>query len=190
MRRLIGRLSAAALLLTLAGGATAIRAAAPFTLSSSSFKDGDLLGVQHAGALPGKPNCVGKNVSPALRWSNLPEGTRSIAIVMVDPEGRNGLGVYHWVAYGIRPELGGFEQGAVSQDSAAYVGGLSTQGFGHYTGPCTPPGTTDHHYNFVAIATSLAPDALPPGLSYPDLLARLAGHTLASSGLVGRFHHP
>jgi phosphatidylethanolamine-binding protein (PEBP) family uncharacterized protein len=45
---------------------------------------------------PANPNCVGDNVSPQLSWSGAPDGTKSFALTMVDPEGRGGLGVFHW----------------------------------------------------------------------------------------------
>ncbi len=59
---------------------------------------------------------------------------------------------------------------------------------GHYSGPCTPPGTP-HHYTFVIIATDLEPSELPPGLSLADVQARLAGHAKAAAGLVGQFRN-
>src|SRR5689334_4627661 len=72
-----------------------------FTLSSSAFKDGTMLEKKNAGNNPKNPNCIGDNISPPLSWSNPPAGTKTYALVMVDPEGRGGLGVNHWVAYGI-----------------------------------------------------------------------------------------
>ncbi|MEO7640387.1 MAG: hypothetical protein ABIU07_03135, partial [Ramlibacter sp.] len=62
-----------------------------FTLSSPAFRDGGNLETRHAGNLKTNPNCVGSNVSPALSWSNAPAGTRSLAFVVVDPDGRSGL---------------------------------------------------------------------------------------------------
>ena len=59
-----------------------------FTLSSSSFKDGERLAVKNAGNNKANPNCVGENVSPPLAWANPPEGTKSYALLMFDPEGR------------------------------------------------------------------------------------------------------
>ena len=64
-----------------------------FTLSSPSFKDGERLATKNAGNNKSNPNCVGENVSPALSWSNPPEGTKSFAILMFDPEGRPPGGV-------------------------------------------------------------------------------------------------
>ena len=57
---------------------------------------------------------------------------------MEDPEGRGGAGVHHWVAYGIPASVTAFNEGEVSKKSDKYVGGKSTQGVGHYSGPCTP----------------------------------------------------
>ena len=65
---------------------------------------------EYAGARKENPNCLGPNVSPHLAWSNAPEGTRSYALYMSDPEGRLGLGVIHWVAYGIPASTSGFAE--------------------------------------------------------------------------------
>ena len=70
-----------------------------------------------------------------------------------------------------------------------YIGGKSTQGVATYSGPCTPPGSP-HHYTFVIIATDIEAKELPPGLTMPELWARLAGHTKGSAGLVGMFINP
>src|SRR4029450_12028991 len=104
------------------------------------------------------------NVSPQLSWTAGPAGIKSYALTMVDPEGRAGLGVFHWVAYGIPPTVTSFAEGEVSKESDKYVGGKSPQGVGHYSGPCTPPGSP-HHYTFMIIATDLDPKELRPGLT-------------------------
>ena len=96
-----------------------------FTLSSSSFKDGERLAVKNAGNNKANPNCVGENVSPPLAWANPPEGTKSYALLMFDPEGRPPGGVSHWVAYGIPVSVTGFAEGEVSKPDK-YVGGQST----------------------------------------------------------------
>ena len=175
------------------GGHHAFGAAAPFKLTSSTFRDGTMMPTKIAnknqpGAQP-NPNCVGENVSPELSWSGAPEGTKSFALTMVDPEGRGGLGVFHWVAYGIPANVTSFAEGEVSKPSEKYVGGKSTQGVGYFSGPCTPPGSP-HHYTFKIIATDLDPKELPPGLTLPELDAKLAGHAKGAAGLVGLFTHP
>jgi Raf kinase inhibitor-like YbhB/YbcL family protein len=166
------------------------KAAEPFSITSSAFKDGTVMAQKYAGALKTNPNCIGQNVSPALSWANAPGTTKSFAIMLVDPEGRNGLGVAHWVAYGIAPTVTGFAEGEVSGDSAKYVGGKSTQGLPNYTGPCPGPGTGFHHYTFVVLATDLDPGALPAGLTRDELNAKLDGHAKAATAIVGLFKHP
>lgn len=165
-------------------------AAEPFKLTSPAFKDGTMLAKKNAGANKANPNCVGDNVSPPFAWSNPPAGTKSFALTMVDPEGRNGLSVIHWVAYGIPASVTGFAEGETSKPSDKYVGGKGTAGQGTYQGPCTPPGTDMHHYTLTLIATDLDPKALPPGLTRDELFAKLDGHAKGSAGLVGLFRHP
>ena len=60
---------------------------------------------------------------------------------------------------------------------------------GYFSGPCTPPGSP-HHYTFKVIATDLDPKELAPGLTLPELEAKLAGHVKGAAGLVGLFTHP
>ena len=67
---------------------------------------------------PSNPNCVGENVSPQFSWSDAPDGTKSFAFLMIDPEGRAPGGVNHWVAYGIPASVTGFAEGEVSMPSA------------------------------------------------------------------------
>ena len=78
-------------------------AADPFNVTSSAYKDGDVWPSKFAGSDPSRTNppCPGQNVSPPLAWSNAPAETKSFAIVMYDPDGGNGTGAVHWVAYGI-----------------------------------------------------------------------------------------
>ena len=184
----------AASALTLAFAASAA-AADPFMVTSTTFKDGQLMPRKVANTNPQNPNCVGENVSPQLSWSNAPEGTKSFALLMEDPEGRGGAGVHHWVAYGIPASVTSFAEGEVSKPSEKYVGGKSTQGVGNYSGPCTPPGTP-HHYTFVVIATDLEPKELPPGLTREEFLAKLVppppamSHAKGTAGIVGLFVKP
>jgi Raf kinase inhibitor-like YbhB/YbcL family protein len=160
--------------------------AADFTLSSSTLEDNGKLATKNAGNDKSNPNCVGDNVSPPLAWANPPDGTKSYALIMFDPEGRAGLGVVHWVAYGIPVGVTGFVEGEVSQPSEKYVGGKSTRNLPSYFGPCTPPGDW-HHYTFTLIATDLEPKALAAGMTRDELLAALAGHAKGAAGLIGRF---
>jgi Raf kinase inhibitor-like YbhB/YbcL family protein len=164
-------------------------AAEPFNITSSSFKDGAFLAKKNAGANKANPNCVGENVSPPFVWSNVPAGTTSFALVMTDPDGR-GIGVDHWIAYGIPASVTGFAENEVGKPSDKYVGGIGTAKQSIYLGPCTPPGTSPHHYTFILIATDLDPKALPAGLTKLELFAKLDGHVKGSTGIVGLFKNP
>src|SRR6266550_1814110 len=130
-----GSIFAGALALAAFGGAQQASAQSVFTLSSPSFKDGERLAVKNAGNNKANPNCVGDNISPALSWANPPEGTKSYAILMFDPEGRPPGGVSHWVAYGIPASVTGFAEGEVSKQTEKYVGGKSLMNLPHYFGP-------------------------------------------------------
>src|SRR5471030_289222 len=184
-------IAAAAGVLLLAGTAFA---ADPFTLTSSSFKDGTLLPKKMAGDNKANPNCVGENVSPALEWKNPPTGTVSYAVIMTDPEGRLGLGVDHWHAYGIPASVTSFAEGETSKPSDKFMGGKGTAGKDYYMGPCTPPGAP-HHYTFIVVATDFDPKELPPGLTREEFLAKVLpqgapSHAKGTAGMVGLFVKP
>src|SRR5689334_12104387 len=168
--RMFVRLSSlsAVIALALACGASTAQAAGPFTITSSSFKDGERLAVKNAGNNKSNPNCIGENVSPPLAWANPPEGTKSFALLMFDPEGRPPGGVSHFVAYGIPAAVTGFAEGELSKPSDKYVGGQSLMKLATYFGPCTPPGAP-HHYIFTLIATDLEPKELKEGLTRDEL---------------------
>jgi Raf kinase inhibitor-like YbhB/YbcL family protein len=164
--------------------------AEPFQISSTSFKDGQVLDRKHAGNLPNNPNCVGTNTSPQLSWSNVPDGTKSFAIMVIDPEGRAPAGVVHWIAYGIPANVTSFAEGVLGQPSNLYVGGKSTLNAGHYIGPCTPKGIGFHHYTFLLMATDLEPNALQPGMTREELIPALTGKVKGSTAIVGLFGQP
>jgi phosphatidylethanolamine-binding protein (PEBP) family uncharacterized protein len=96
--RLLAASTAAVLLI-----ARGTLAAEPFSVTSPAYKDGDIWPSKFAGSDPSRTNppCPGENISPPLTWSNAPAATKSFAILMYDPDGGNGLGAVHWVAYNI-----------------------------------------------------------------------------------------
>jgi Raf kinase inhibitor-like YbhB/YbcL family protein len=178
----------AAFAMVTVGGCVNARADSAFTLSSQSFKDGERLPTKMAGNNKSNPNCVGENVSPALSWTNPPEGTKSFALLMFDPEGRPPGGVSHFVAYGIPASVTGFAEGELSKPSEKFVGGTSLMKLPTYFGPCTPPGAP-HHYIFTLMATDLEPAALKPGLTRDEVMKELDGHVKVAAGLIGTFQH-
>ena len=199
MKRVIGKtcLAGGMILASWCASETANAQAKIFEISSTTFKDGGMLPkkASNSKANSPNPNCVGENVSPQLSWVNVPAGTKSFALLMVDPEGRGGAGVNHWVAYGIPAGITGFAEGETSKLSDKYVGGKSTQGVGFYSGPCTPPNVQPHHYTFVLIATDLEPKELPPGLTKEEVTAKIVpagspSRAKGSAGIVGLFVKP
>jgi Raf kinase inhibitor-like YbhB/YbcL family protein len=187
MRYGLGSLLLAAGLALLIGTAKAD----PLTLTSPRFQDNDPLAIANACSdRQRSPNCVGENVSPPLAWSGAPEGTRSFALLLFDPEGRAPAGVSHMVVYGIPADVKGFAEGELSKPSDKFVGGKSTMEKSVYFGPGTPPNTDWHHYTWTLVATDLDPKALPPGLTRDELAVSLKDHVKGSAGLVTRFRHP
>ena len=160
-----------------------------FRLFSPAFDDNGIMDVRFAGRNPKNPNCVGENVSPPLQWSNIPAETRSLALTMYDLEGRNGLGVSHWVAYGIPAEMNGLSEGASAHTDAGFINGLNILREPIYYGPCPPKATGHHHYVFTLIASRLGSDELPPGLDREALLEKIGSSAIAATGLIGRFGH-
>jgi len=189
----IGAIAAAAIAVGFA--AAPAKSAELFSIKSSTFADGKIMPKKVSNSQANAPtnaNCVGENVSPQFSWSNAPDGTKSFALLMIDPEGRPPSGVNHWVAYGIPASVTGFAEGEVSKPSDKYVGGKSTQGVGLYSGR-TPPNATAHHYTFVLIATDFDPKELPPGLTRDELTAKFGpapAHLKGSTGMIGLFVNP
>lgn len=158
--------------------------AAGMQVSSTSFAEGGAIPKLYAGD---NGDCGGKGVSPQVSWSNLPAGTKSVAVLMVDPDGANGLGVSHWVAYNIAADRGQLKQGEGQTNGAGVTVGKSVSGAMAYQGMCPPAGDVPHHYIITVIATGLAPSALPQGLTRDELLAALKGHALGAQSSVGRY---
>jgi Raf kinase inhibitor-like YbhB/YbcL family protein len=163
----------------------------PFTVTSSSWKDNAMVARKYGGKLASNPNCDGDNVSPQLSWSNAPPATTSYAILMIDPDGTNGLGSVHWVAYDIAASKTSLKEGEANAPGPDIVYGDAQNGMpnGVYRGFCPQRGQRPHHYIITVIATDLAPDALKPGLTRDALLAELKGHALVSTSHIGRYAH-
>ncbi|HUK58030.1 MAG TPA: YbhB/YbcL family Raf kinase inhibitor-like protein [Stellaceae bacterium] len=187
---MIGRIGmhAAAVVCAVATSATAAEVL-PFTLSSPAFKDGAVLPLEYAGGKQCGAASKGGDISPPLAWAHAPAGTKSFAIVMIDPDGRRGLGSVHWVAYGIAPSHTGVKAGEGGSAAPAkdIVEGKNSRGSVGYIGPCGPPQDAPHHYVIGVLALDLAPDALPAGLDRDALFKAISGHSLGPASLVVRY---
>jgi Raf kinase inhibitor-like YbhB/YbcL family protein len=143
-----------------------------FALASSAFG--------HAQAIPRRHTCVGEDLSPPLRWTNLPEKALSLALIVDDPDAPGGV-FTHWVAWGLDPGAGGLGQG-----EAAPVEGRNDFGTSGYRGPCPPRGHGRHRYVFRLYALDAAVDP-GSGADKAKLERAIEGHVLATAELVGTY---
>ena len=132
------------------------------TLTSDSFKEGEHLSMDHVLAAEYGFGCAGGNISPHLRWSGAPEGTKSFALTCYDPDAPTGSGFWHWVVINIPPRVTELALGAGSDGGSMPAGALQTRtdvGKPGYAGPCPPVGHGVHHYVFTIFAVGA--DQLP-----------------------------
>ncbi len=167
-------------------GSQARAAAAPFTMTSSTFADGAMLTKKQAADDPMRM-CGGENVSPALSWANAPEKTKSFVVFLIDPDGLLGQGVSHWLGYNIPASVNGLAEGEMTKGSKNFTGGKGTRDNALYIGPCPPTGEAPHHYVFTVVATDLEVGALKPGMTRDEVYAAIKGHALGGTSMIGRY---
>lgn len=115
-----------------------------FTLRSS-----DLGGQATATQVFNGFGCDGQNISPQLSWEHAPEGTRSFALTMYDPDAPTGSGWWHWVVFDLPKDVTDLAAGSGSLGGKMPVGAIqSMTDFGGtgYGGPCPPSGHGQHRY--------------------------------------------
>ena len=143
------------------GGIGAQAQTPKFTLSSPDLASGNF---ETKFTLNGF-GCSGSNVSPALRWSNIPTGTKSLTLQVRDLDAPTGSGLWHWAVYNIPPTAAGLPQGAGNSPAtlpAPAFGGTTdfldtgaTGANGNYGGPCPPVGDKAHRYVFTLYAVAV-----------------------------------
>ena len=137
------------------------------------------------GSIPAEYTCQGQNSSPALAWSEVPAGTKSLALICDDPDAPVGTFI-HWVLYNIPADATGLPAGITSQEALenGAMQGVNGARKSGYTGPCPPSGT--HRYYFKLYALDKVLD-LKPGATRDQLLQAMEGHILAQGQLMGRY---
>jgi Raf kinase inhibitor-like YbhB/YbcL family protein len=140
----------------------------------------------HGDPIPERFTCEGDNVSPALSWSALPEATRSLVLVMDDPDAPGGT-FTHWVVYDLPPTATSLPEGIGVRESPSVGGTLGTNDYPRsgYSGPCPPTGES-HRYVFRIYALDRVL-GIAPGLPARHLPAAIEGHVLAQGELTGTF---
>jgi Raf kinase inhibitor-like YbhB/YbcL family protein len=135
-------------------------------------------GFSNGGAIPRQFTCDDADLSPELHWQPAPADTKSIAVVMDDPDAP--VDFTHWLVYNLPPGVRELPQGATRRGAAEGVNSFGRIGYG---GPCPPRGNP-HHYVFRVYALDRMLD-LPAGATRRQVDAAMSGHVLAQGQIVG-----
>ncbi len=139
------------------------------TIKSPAFKNNEFI--------PSKYTCDGLNINPELIIEDIPVNTKSLAIIVDDPDAPNGT-FCHWLLWDIPPKT------TIKEDSRPGTQGRNSIHENKYFGPCPPSGT--HHYHFKVYALD-AKLNLPPNTGEKELLNTMKGHIISSGDLVGLY---
>ena len=139
------------------------------SVTSSSFGSGQLI--------PKKYTCDGEDVNPPLSVGGVPEGTKSLVLVVDDPDAPMGTWV-HWIVWNISPTA------KIGENTVLGVEGVNDFGKNSYGGPCPPSGTHRYFFKLYALDTKLS---LPSNSRKKDVENAMNGHVLAKGELVGLY---
>jgi Raf kinase inhibitor-like YbhB/YbcL family protein len=133
---------------------------------------------------------IGKNSSPALHWSGVPENTRELVLIMDDPDAPTDEPWVHWVLYGIPATVSRLQEAFPAMESLSSPAGAmqGRNSFGEigYGGPMPPEGHGVHHYHFRIFGLD-QPLSLDPGLARAAVDEAMKGHVLDAGVLVGTY---
>jgi Raf kinase inhibitor-like YbhB/YbcL family protein len=153
-------------------------------ITSTVFRDGQ--------AIPQKYTGEGEDVSPELHWTNLPDGTKELALICDDPDAPRAEPWVHWVIFKISSLLDHLPEGIArsprpSKPAEVLQGRNSwpSDNIG-YRGPMPPPGHGTHHYHFRLYALDVELNS-ERALSKEELLELMQGHVLAEAEMVGTY---
>ncbi len=146
-------------------------------LTSTAFADGERIPARHTGE--------SDDVSPALAWTDPPEGTQGYALICHDPDAPlikpGTYGYVHWVLYNMPAGISELPEGVTG-----YTGGMNDFGNTEYGGPMPPEGHGTHRYFFWLFALS-SPIEFPAGLSMWQLLEKIEPDVLGMNRLMGTY---
>ncbi len=156
-------------------------AAMPLVLKSPAFS--------HLGEIPKNYTCEGKDVSPPLAWSGVPEGTMCLALIVDDPDAPDPkapkLTWVHWVLYNLPPTAGALPE-AIEPEALppGTLGGLNDWNRTGYGGPCPPIGRHRYFHKLYALDTVLISLDSP---TKEQLVNAMHGHILAETEFIGTY---
>jgi Raf kinase inhibitor-like YbhB/YbcL family protein len=176
----LGVVGFAFLVLTTIAVAPGIKAGMTLNLTSPAFKQG--------APMPSRLTCEGDERSPPLAWSGVPEGTKSLALIVDDPDAPDPKAPkrvwVHWIVYNLSPDLTELAENADRAGLPAGVSrGLNDGRTTAYGGPCPPIGRHRYFHKLYALDTKLV-------LEHPNkssLEVAMKGHVLAQTELVGTY---
>jgi Raf kinase inhibitor-like YbhB/YbcL family protein len=160
-----------------------------FSLRSSDIKPGSIIASEFVFNSFG---CTGKNVSPALGWSNAPTNTKSFALIVHDPDARTGVGGFtHWIVYNIPASSSSLSQGAGTTDGKTLPAGATqaatsfgTPGWG---GPCPPAGEKPHRYVFTLYALGTEKLELPMNAGQAFIGFNIVGNAITKTSFTALY---
>lgn len=146
--------------------------ASMMTITSPVFQEG--------GNIPVKYTCDGANASPAVEFSGVPEGTKSLVLIVDDPDAPAGTWT-HWIVYDMSPDTTSIKENGLPTGAKE---GLNSSNKYNYVGPCPPSGTHRYYFRLYALDNQLN---LPPGSSRGAVEAAMNGHVLTQTQLMGKY---
>jgi Raf kinase inhibitor-like YbhB/YbcL family protein len=147
-----------------------------FELTSSAFREGQPIPTKHTGD--------GDDVSPPLAWRGAPEGTKSFALIMEDPDAPSGM-FRHWALFNIGPDVDHLTEGHGNREETAT--GVNDFGKTGYNGPAPPRGHGTHHYHFRLAALDLANLGPPKDAKVKEIWRIARNHTIEVAELMGTY---
>ncbi len=163
-------------------------AAGKFALSSPDVKKGAPIDMEQVFNGFG---CTGKNVSPELKWSGVPEKAKSLALSVYDPDAPTGSGFWHWVVFNIPVDTKGLPKNAGDLKAnlmpASAVQSRTDFGVPGWGGPCPPAGDKPHRYIFTLFAVDIDKIDASADTSAAVIGFNLHFHTVAKATFTAKF---
>jgi Raf kinase inhibitor-like YbhB/YbcL family protein len=157
-----------------------------FGLSSESFRDGETLPPAQRS---GRMRAGGQDESPQLSWSGAPEGTRSYAVTVFDPDAPGAGGFWHWAVLNLPADVTSLREGAGAEGGKQLPDGVvqlkNDAGFRGYLGAAPPPGHGLHRYIITVYALDVEDLDTRAGARPASLGTELAKHLLGSATITG-----
>jgi Raf kinase inhibitor-like YbhB/YbcL family protein len=156
------------------------RTAMALALTSSAFAPGE--------KIPSKYTCEGSDLSPPLGFADVPDGTKSLVLIVDDPDAPDPKAPkrvwVHWLVYNLPPDSTGLPENASSKGlPSGAVTGVNDRKMRSYHGPCPPIGRHRYFFKLYALDTVLPAEAFTKA----ELQAAMTGHVLAQAELIGTY---